>query len=96
MFNSFKNFASLKLNLTLKIKVKVTSFRTPPRPLYDQYMTWFKFEDKIQNASKVIVFTRNHRDATDADDNNRTKNNMSPPSLGGGERHNNQIYQYLI
>ena len=38
--------------------------------------TSFKFEDKIQNASNVIVFTRNHAD----DD--RTKNNMSPRSGG--------------
>ena len=43
---------------------------------------WFKFEDKIQNTSKVIVFTRNHTD----DDG--TKNNVSPPVGGGGERHN--------
>ena len=27
---------------------------------------WFKFEGKIQNASKVIIFTRNHTD-DDAD-----------------------------
>ena len=48
--------------------------------------TWFKFEDKIQNASKVIVFTRNHTDdadADDADDDNRTKNNTTPPGLRG-------------
>ena len=42
--------------------------------------TWFKFEDKIQNTSKVIVFTRNHTD--DADDDG-TKNNMSTPGQGG-------------
>ena len=40
---------------------------------------WFKFEDKIQNTSKVITFTRNHTD-DDADDG--TKNNMSPPGRG--------------
>ena len=46
--------------------------------------TWFKFEDKIQNTSKVIVFTRNHTDVNDddADDDDGTKNNMSPP-VGG-------------
>ena len=38
---------------------------------------WFKFEDKIQNTSKVIMFTRNHTD-------DRTKNNMSSPGQGGG------------
>ena len=49
--------------------------------------TWFKFEGKIQNNSKVIVFTRNHTNADDAgdddpgDDDDETKNNMSP---GGG------------
>ena len=48
--------------------------------------TWFKFEGKIQNASKVIGFTRNHTD-DDADDaaDDRTKNNMSPPGRGGGD-----------
>ena len=49
---------------------------------------WFKFEDKIQNTSKVIVFTRNHTDgdnADDAGDDDGTKNKMSPP-VGG--RHN--------
>ena len=48
--------------------------------------TWFKFEDKIQNTSKVIVFTRNHTDDNDDDaDNNDdgTKNNMSPPGRWG-------------
>ena len=48
----------------LKIKIKVTSFQTCPRPYVIN--TWFKFEDKIQNLSKVIVFTRNQTD--DADD----------------------------
>ena len=43
----------------------------------------FKFEDKIQNTSKVIVFTRNHTDdSDDADD--ETIKNMSPPGWGGG------------
>ena len=65
--------------MTLKIKVNVTSFQT------DLYVinTWFKFEDKIQNTSKVIVFTRNHTDG-DTDDNDATKSNMSPPGRGGG------------
>ena len=47
--------------------------------------TWFKFEDKIQNTSKVIVFTRNHTDDDEADnaDDDRTKNNMSSPGHGG-------------
>ena len=48
---------------------------------------WFKFEDKIQNTSKVIVFTRNHTDNDDDDD--ATKNSMSPPppppGRGGGD-----------
>ena len=48
--------------------------------------TWFKFEDKIQNTSKVIVFTRN--DTDDADDDDGTKNNMSLPGRVGGGRHN--------
>ena len=34
---------------------------------------WFKVEDKFQNTSKVIVFTRNHTD--DDTDDDRTKNN---------------------
>ena len=38
------------------------------------------FECKIQNASKVIAFTRNHTD--DAD--NGTKNNVTPPPQRGG------------
>ena len=52
--------------------------------------TWFKFEGKIQNTSKVIMFTRNNtddddNDAYDTDDaDDGTKNNMSPPSRGGG------------
>ena len=54
---------------------------------------WFKFEDKIQNTSKVIVFTRNetdddHDDGADDEDDDGTKNNMSPPGRGGGGRHN--------
>ena len=52
---------------------------------------WFKFEDIIQNASKVSLFTRVHTDDDDDDDDaddddDGTKNNMSPP-VGGG-RHN--------
>ena len=35
--------------------------------------TWLKFEVKIQNDSKVTVFTRNH---TDDDDDKGTKNNI--------------------
>ena len=45
--------------------------------------TWFKFEGKIQNDSKVIAFTRNHTD-DDNDSDGGTKNNMSP-LVGGGE-----------
>ena len=45
--------------------------------------TWFKFEDKIQNTSKVIMFTRNCKDDDndDAEDTDKDddKNNMSPP-----------------
>ena len=48
-------------------------------------ITWFKFEDKIQNNSKVIAVTRNHTD--DNVDNERTKNNIFSLRLGGG-RHN--------
>ena len=44
---------------------------------------WFKFEYKIQNTSKVFVFTRNHTDNDEADEDG-TKNNMSPPVGGGG------------
>ena len=55
---------------------------------------WFKFEDKIQNTSKVIVFTRNHTDVedddADNDDDDGNKNNMSPPGRGGG--HNKLKY----
>ena len=47
--------------------------------------TGFKFEGKIQNASKVIAFTRIH---TDDADNYGTKNN-----IWGGV---NIIYQFLI
>ena len=43
----------------LKIKGKVTSFQTRPRPLCDK--TRFKFEGKI---SKVNVFTKKHTDDT--------------------------------
>ena len=45
---------------------------------------WFKFEGKIQNASKVIMFTRNHTD-DDADVDAGTKNNLSPLIGGGGD-----------
>ena len=43
--------------------------------------TWFQFEDKSQNISKVIVFTRNHTDdkADDDAEDDGTKNNTSPP-----------------
>ena len=41
--------------------------------------TQYKFESKIPNDSKVIVFTRNH---TDDDDEDVTKNNMSPSVRG--------------
>ena len=44
--------------------------------------TWFKFEDKIQNTSKVTMFTRNHTD-DDADNNDKTTNNMSPKVRAG-------------
>ena len=39
MFSKLKpKFGSFKSNLILKIRVKVTSLRTRPRPLCDQYM----------------------------------------------------------
>ena len=46
--------------------------------------TWFKFEGKIQNDSKVNAFTRNHPDK-DADDDavDGTKNKMSTSPLVG-------------
>ena len=79
-----KIFGGFKANLTLKLKVK------SPELVRDLYMInlWFKFEDKIQNTSKVIMFTRNHtNDDDDADnddeDDDGTKNNMSPPGRGG-------------
>ena len=43
--------------------------------------TWSKREAKIQNTSKVIVFTRNHTD--DDTDDDGTKNNTSPDGRGG-------------
>ena len=46
---------------------------------------WFKIEDKIQNTSKVIVFTRNHTEDNNADDDG-TKNQS-------GGRHNITKYQ---
>ena len=46
--------------------------------------TWLKFEGKIQNTSKVIVFTRSLTD--DADDaDNGTKKNMAPHGPVRGE-----------
>ena len=38
----------------------------------------FRFEDKNQNTSNVIVFTRNHTDKDHVADDDGTKNNMSP------------------
>ena len=57
-------------------------FLTRPRPLCDQYMV----QGKIQNTSKLMVFTRNHTDdddeADDDDDDDGTKNNNCvSPSL---------------
>ena len=86
-------FWRFKANLTLKMKVKVTSFEL----VRDHYVTntWFKFENKIQNTSKVIVFTRNHTDKDNADgDDDRTKNNMSPPGRGDIMIHTNH-YLFL-
>ena len=79
--------------MTLKIKVKVTSFEL----IQDLYVinTLFKFEDKIQNTSKVIVFTRNHKDDTDdADAEDGSKNSMSPFWLRG--RHNLYFWHLVI
>ena len=47
--------------------------------------TCFKFEGKIQNASKVIMFTRNHTDDSNDADDDGTKNNVSPQSGKGGD-----------
>ena len=69
--------------MTLKIKVKDTRFGICPRP-------WIKLEGKIQNDSKVIVFTRNHTD--DADDNG-TKNIVTPSQ---GEAQMQGFNQILI
>ena len=57
--------------------------------------TWFKFEGKIQNNSKVITFKRNHTDADDANDaKDDTDQDPEPkiiclhPPDTGGWRHN--------
>ena len=50
--------------------------------------TWFKFEGKIQNDSKVITFIRNHTDDDDDKDDNGTQNNMSPHGWTRGRRKN--------
>ena len=55
---------------------------------------WFKFEDKIQYTSKVIVFTRNHTDEDDADDG--TKNNMSPPGRGEADINISKVWICLL
>ena len=39
------------MDLTLKIKVRVTSYRTLLRPLCDH--TWFKFEIKFKTSQKL-------------------------------------------
>ena len=65
-------------NVTLKVKVKVTSF--PTRPRVYMINTWFTFKGKIQNDSKVIAFKKNYTD--DADDG--TKSSMSLLGRGGG------------
>ena len=50
-------------------------------------MSILKIKKKIQNTSKVIVFTRNHTDNDEDtdDDDDGTKNNMSPLGRGGGD-----------
>ena len=55
-----------KANLTLKIKARSPGFKL----VHDLYMNnaWLKCEGKIPNDSKVIRFTRNHKDDDDADD----------------------------
>ena len=73
-----KNFVAFKANFTLRSRSRSLVFEL----FRDLYMIniWFKFEGKIQNTSKVIVFTRIHTDDdTDDDDDDGTKNNMSPP-----------------
>ena len=81
--NKKQNFVAFKANLTLKIKVKVKV-----RDLY-VINTWFRFEGKIENASKVIVFTRNH---TDADDDRRQQNQKQYVSPQPGGRHNYTVW----
>ena len=52
---------------------------------------FFKFEDKIQNASKVHKESDNDADDDpDDDDNHGTKNNMSSPGRGGEHNENFQ------
>ena len=46
-------FCKLKANLTLKVKVKVTSFQTLLRPLCDQYMV--QVEGKLPNGSTCCI-----------------------------------------
>ena len=56
---NYTKFLSLKANLTLKIKVKVTSFRTRPGPLCDKYMVFYKsvkiFHKPIKCETVLII-----------------------------------------
>ena len=74
-----KILGGFRANLTLKIKVK--SSQTRLRSSSDRYLV--QVEGKIQNASKVITFTRNHTDDDEDADEDGTKNNMSRPGRGG-------------
>ena len=74
-YNEMRSERILYLSLTEK--------QAGPRPYVIK--TWFKFEDKIQNTSKVIVFTRNHTNDDDDDADHRTKHNVSPGRRGGGD-----------
>ena len=56
------------VNKQFKLQDKIlTRSRSPVFELIQNLHvnTWFKFEGKIQNASKVIAFTRNHTDNED-------------------------------
>ena len=65
-----------KANSTLKIKVKVTSFQTCPRPLCDQYNI------KLKTPQEVSLFTRNHTMTPE-----RKIIRLPPPIWGGGGGH---------
>ena len=67
------------LEVLREILHSISRSRSPVfKPLRDLHVinAWFKFEGKIQNASKVIMFIRNHTD-------NDEIKNVCPQSGGG-------------